>query len=101
MYLGHGYYIVSDKYQYVLEKRKELKTGKKAGEEVGRYQSYHPTVHAVCEALLRRLQRGELEDFEGSPEEAAKIFEAHLKEVAEMFKKAEHLKLEEEDERST
>ena len=98
MYLGYGYHIVSDKYQYILEKRGTLKTGKKAGEEVGRYQSYHPTVHAVCEALLRRLQRGEIEDFEGEPEEAVKRFEAYLKEVAEMFKKCEHLKLEEEDE---
>ena len=94
MYLGYGYHIDSDRYQYILEKRVVVKDGKSAGTEVGRDQSFHPTVHAACEYLLRRLQRDEMKSLKDEPAEVLKDFEKHLIEVRDMFRKAEHLKLE-------
>ena len=94
MYLGEGYYLDSDKYQYILERHAVLKTGKNAGEEVAVDQSFHPTVHAACEYLLRKIQRNELKEYNKKPKDMADSFEKHLEAVRDMFKKAEHLKLE-------
>ena len=94
MYVGYGYHIDSDLYQYILEKRVVVKEGKTAGSEIGRDQSFHPTVHAACEYLLRRLQRDELKSLKDEPAEVLKDFEKHRREVRDMFRKAEHLKLE-------
>ena len=94
MYLGYGYYIDADRYQYILEKRVVVKEGKTAGTEVGRDQSFHPTVHAACEYLLRRLQRDEIKELGDEPEEAVNAFKKHLERMRDAFKKCEHLKLE-------
>ena len=94
MYLGYDYYIDSDRYQYILEKRVPVKTGKTAGMEVGRDQSFHPTVHAACEHLLRHVQRMELPELGDEPEDVIKAFEKHLEWVRDAFKKCEHLKIE-------
>lgn len=92
MYLGHGYYITSDKYQYIVEKRSVLKTGKNAGEEIGRGSSFHPTVYAACNWILRQLQRGDIE-LKDEPEECVELFKKRLEEVIDMFEKCEHLEL--------
>jgi hypothetical protein len=96
MYLGHGYYITSDKYQYIVEKRSILKTGKNAGEEIGRGASFHPTVQAACNWVLRQLQRGDIE-LKDEPEEAVELFQKRLEEVREMFAKCEHLEMKKEE----
>ncbi len=92
MYLGHGYYITSDKYQYIVEKRSILKTGKNAGEEIGRGASFHPTVQAACNWVLSQLQRGDIE-LKDEPEEAVELFKKRLEEVRDMFAKCEHLEM--------
>ena len=97
MYLGNGYHIDSDRYQYILEKRVLVKEGKTAGAEIGRDQSFHPTVHAACEYLLRRLQRDKLKDLGDEPEEVIEEFKRLLEDMREKFRKVEHLKLEGED----
>lgn len=92
MYLGYGYYITSDKYQYIVEKRSVLKTGKNAGEEIGRGSSFHPTVYAACNWILRQLQRGDIE-LKDEPEECVELFKKRLEEVKEMFAKCERLEM--------
>lgn len=54
-------------------------------------RTFHPTVHAACQYLLRQMQRSTLSEFKGKPESVANEFKAHVEEVSEMFKKAEHL----------
>ena len=91
MYLGNGYYIDADRYQYILEKHVISKKGKSEGEEIVTDRTFHPTVHAACEYLLRQMQRNTISEFKGKPESVANEFKAHVKEVSEMFKKVEHL----------
>lgn len=92
MYIGHGYYITSDKYQYIVEKRSVLKSGKNAGDEIARGQSFHPTVVAALTWILRQLQRGDI-DLSEEPEGTAEAFKKRLEEVREMFTKCEHLEI--------
>ncbi len=92
MYIGNGYYITSDKYQYIVEKRSVLKSGKNAGDEIARGQSFHPTVEAALTWILRQLQRGDI-DLSEEPEVTAEAFKKRLEEVREMFAKCEHLEL--------
>lgn len=92
MYIGNGYYITSDKYQYMVEKRSVLKSGKNAGDEIARGQSFHPTVEAALTWILRQLQRGDI-DLSEEPEVTAEAFKKRLEEVREMFAKCEHLEI--------
>ena len=92
MYIGNGYYITSDKYQYIVEKRSVLKSGKNAGDEIARGQSFHPTVEAALTWILRQLQRGDI-DLKDEPEECVEVFKKRLEEVKEMFRKCEHLEI--------
>lgn len=92
MYIGNGYYITSDKYQYIVEKRSVLKTGKNKGDEIARGQSFHPTVVAALTWMLRQLQRDEI-DLSDEPEVTAEAFKKRLEEVREMFSKCEHLEI--------
>lgn len=96
MYIGNGYYITSDKYQYIVEKRSVLKSGKNAGDEIARGQSFHPTVVAALNYILKQLQRGDI-DLGDEPELVHEAFCKRLEEVKELFGKCEQLEIGGED----
>lgn len=99
MYLGNGYHITSDKYQYILEKHLTSKDGKNAGQDYIASQTYHPTVHAACNWLLKQLQREDIEVLSYAPEEVCKAFMERLEEVREMFRNIENMEIDGNDKR--
>lgn len=92
MYIGNGYYITSDAYQYIVEKRTLKKNGNDIGGVLVRNISYNPTVVSALNSILRRLQRGDI-DLGDEPELVHEAFCKRLEEVKELFGKCEQLEI--------
>ena len=96
MYLGNGYHITADRYQYILEKHMTRKDGNNIGQDYVAVSTYHPTVCAACNWLLRQLQREDIQILNEAPEEVVDAFKRRVEEVREMFRKCENLEMKDE-----
>ena len=97
MYLGNGYHITADKYQYILEKHMTYKEGKNIGQDYIASQTYHPTVFAACNWILKQLQRSDIEFLPDAPEDVADGFKRRIEEVKEMFRNIENMEIDGND----
>lgn len=72
--IGDKWVITSDQYQFILNEKKVVKSGKKAGEEWLDTIGYYPKVNQLISGLIHHhIQNSEIKSLKGMADEIERI----------------------------
>ncbi|TBP35401.1 DUF5405 family protein [Klebsiella quasipneumoniae] len=72
--IGDKWIITSDQYQFILNEKKVVKSGKKAGEEWLDTIGYYPKVNQLISGLIHHhIQNSEINSLKGMADEIERI----------------------------
>lgn len=72
--VGDKWVITSDQYQFILNEKKVVKSGNKAGEEWLNTIGYYPKINQLISGMVHhQIQNSEIKSFKGMADEIERI----------------------------